>query len=171
MNGICTRIKNQGQVKSLELPAGWVELLPEKRTAKDFLREYRAAESEHVKLAFYYRGHRIGQGGADDFKNVLAQEDHELSPDEYLSVDLVVRNAAEADFFTLSHCRTETLAGKRVLIVEGVWNAGNQADFGIFIDSDLSGSAVQEIHFMAPEKEYMHYIEQVEQILKAIVWK
>ncbi len=171
MNGTGTRIKNQGQVKSLELPAEWIELPPEKHTGKDFVREFRAAANENVKLAFYYRGHRIAPGGADDFKHVLAQENHELSAEEFLSVDLVVRNASDADYFTLSHCRTEDLGGKRVLIVEGVWKTSVLADFGIFIDSDLTGSAVQEIHFLAPEKEYMNYIDQIEQIVKTIVWK
>jgi len=155
----------------MELPEGWVELPEEKRTASDYLLEYAVAENNNVKLVFYYRGHRIGTGGAADFLSVLSEPPHELSPEEFLSVDLVVRNAADADFFLLSSSRTEDLNGKRVLIVEGIWKKSGLVDMGIFIDSDSTGSAVQEVHFEASQNDYQNYIDQVEKSLKTVVWK
>ena len=170
MNKTTTKLKNQGQIKSMELPDGWVECLLEKRTATDFLKEYRSPESAEVKLAFYYRGKRIAPDGAADFLKVLSQPDHELSEEEFDSVDLVVRNASDPDFFLLSSSRTEEISGKRVLIVEGIWKKSDLVDLGLFIDSDKTGSAVQEIHFEAPQSEYGLFVDQVEKSLKTIVW-
>lgn len=170
MNKIVTTVKNQGQIKSMELPEGWLECPLEKRTASDYIREFRAPTNEDVKIAFYYRGNRIGQGGATDFLTVLALPDHELSSEEFESVDVVVRNASDADFFLLSSSRTETIKGKRLLIVEGIWKKSGLVDLGLFIDSDKTGSAVQEVHYEAPEKDYEHFVEQVEKAFQTIVW-
>jgi hypothetical protein len=170
MNKTASTLKKQGQIKSMDLPDGWVECLSEKRTASDFLREFRAPESAEVKLSFYYRGKRIAPGGAADFLQVLSLPDHELSQEEFDSVDLVIRNASDPDFFLLSSSRTETINGKRVLLVEGIWKNGGLVDMGVFIDSDKTGSAVQEVHYQAPQKDYEHFVEEVENSLKTIVW-
>jgi hypothetical protein len=169
MNKTAATLKKQGQIKSMELPHGWIEIPVEKHIASDFLKEYRAPENEEVKLSFYYRGKRIAPGGAADFLTVLALPDHELSEEEFISVDLVVRNASDPEFFVLSSSRTEMINGKRVLIVEGIWNTGI-VDMAMFIDSDKTGSAVQEVHYQAPEKDFGRYVEQVEDSFKTIVW-
>lgn len=170
MNKSAIILKKQGQIKSMELPEGWLECVQEKRTASDYLTEYRAPESANAKLLFYYRGHRIAPGGAADFLKVLSLPDHELTDQEFSSVDLVIRNASDPDFFLLSSSRTEELNGKRVLIVEGIWKKGGLVDLGVFIDSDKTGSAVQEIHFEAPQSEYELFVDQAEKSLKSIVW-
>lgn len=154
----------------MELPDGWVECLPEKHTSGDFLKEYRAPENANVKLLFYYRGNRIGSGGAADFLKVLSLPDHELSEEEFSSVDLVIRNASDPDYFLLSSSRTEEINGKRVLVVEGIWKKGGLVDLGLYIDSDKTGSAVQEIHFEAPQSEYELFVDQAEKSLRTIVW-
>ncbi|CAN5308227.1 hypothetical protein BH11CYA1_BH11CYA1_45870 [soil metagenome] len=153
----------------MELPIGWVECPDEQHTGSDFIKEFRAPESEEIKLTFYYRGKRIGAGGAADFLAVLALPDHELSEEEFISVDLVVRNASDPEYFLLSSSRTETMNGKRVLLVEGIWSSGI-VDMAMFIDSDKTGSAVQEVHYQAPEKDFGMYVEQVDSSFKTIVW-
>jgi hypothetical protein len=170
MNKSAIILRKQGQIKSMELPEGWFECPAEKRTASDYLTEYRAPESANARLLFYYRGNRIGPGGAADFLKVLSLPDHELTEEEFSSVDLVIRNASDPDFFLLSSSRTEEINGKRVLIVEGIWKKGGLVDMGIFIDSDKTGSAVQEIHFEAPQSEYELFVGQAEKALKTIVW-
>lgn len=165
------RVKDHGQVKHLELPPGWSACPEEQRTSGDYLKEFRSEESEDVKLSFYYRGQRIPRLAAEEFQKILANPAHELSAEELEQAEIVIRNAADEEYFSISSSHTEDLHGKRVLIVEGVWKTSGQADYGIFIDSDNTGSAVQEIHFLAPEREYVNYIDQIEQVLASITWK
>lgn len=165
------RVKEQGQVKELELPHGWTKCPEEQRNSNVYLTEYRSQENEEVKLSFFYRGQRIPRVAAEEFQNLLAQPAHELSPEELDQIDIVLRNAADEEYFSVSSSHTQDLNRKRVLIVEGIWLNSGTVDYGIFIDSDNTGSAVQEIHFLAPEDEYVNYIEQIEAVLASINWK
>jgi hypothetical protein len=107
----------------------------------------------------------------EEFQNILAHDAHELTTEELEQVEIVIRNASDEEYFSLSSSHTEDINGKRILIVEGVWKTSGLADYGLFIDSDNTGSAVQEIHFLAPERDYVNYIDQIEQVLASIVWK
>ncbi|HMW89000.1 MAG TPA: hypothetical protein PKN86_03790 [Candidatus Obscuribacter sp.] len=165
------RVKDHGQVKHLELPPGWTPCPEDQRTSGAYLKEFRSQESEDVKLSFYYRGQRIPRVAAEEFQNILAHDAHELTTEELEQVEIVIRNASDEEYFSLSSSHTEDINGKRILIVEGVWKTSGLADYGLFIDSDNTGSAVQEIHFLAPERDYVNYIDQIEQVLASIVWK
>jgi len=170
-NAACAGIKRQGQVKSMRLPHGWTTCPAERSTGEDFLREFHPGERDDVRLSFYYRGHRIARGGASDFLAVLGQPEHELSAAEAQSVDLVIRDASEKAWFRIDSIRTDRLNGKRALVVEGVWRKSGLGDLGIFIDADGTGSAVQEIHFLAPIDVYSSYLAVAQGALRSIVWK
>lgn len=164
-------VENQGQVKSMQLPEGWFEREVEETTSHTFMRQFQAADNEEVTLSFYYRGHRTSDGDATNFLRVLGQPDHELSSEEAKSVRSIIRNASDADWFLTNSIRTENLKGKCVLMLEGIWKASDLADLGVFVDSDGTGSAVQEIHFTAPKDEYSKYLAMIEEALKSVKWK
>lgn len=171
MNTTKVLVENQGQVKRMQLPEGWLEREPPPRTSHTFIREFQAADNEEVTLSFFYRGHRTAAGDAENFLSVLAKPAHELSTEEADSIRVVIRDASEGKWFSTNSIRTEDLKGKSVLVLEGVWKQSDVADLGIFVDSDGTGSAVQEIHFLAPKTEYAKYLRVVDEALQSVKWK
>ncbi len=164
-------LKNEGQISSMQLPENWVEAKAVKTLAGDQLREFISSANEDVKLCFYYRGKTIAAGAARDFCGILQEHDHMLSEEEIESLSIVLRNAAYAESFATSSIKTQTINGKRVLIVEGIWRVNQIFDLSIFIDSDNTGSAVQEIHFFAPALNYASYLNDALVAIESITWK
>ncbi len=166
-----SELKNEGQISSMQLPENWVEAKAAKTLANDHLREFVSSANADVKLCFYYRGKTIAAGAARDFCGVLQEPEHILTEEEIESLSIVLRNAAYAESFSTSSIKTETINGKRVLIVEGIWQVNQIFDLSIFIDSDKSGSAVQEIHFFAPALNYVNYLKEAQEAIESITWK
>jgi hypothetical protein len=164
-------LKNEGQISSMQLPENWVEAKAAKTSANDHLREFVSSANEDVKLCFYYRGKTIGAGSARDFHGILQEPDHMLSEEEIESLSIVLRNAAYAESFSTSSIKTQTVNGKRVLIVEGIWRVNQIFDLSIFIDSDNTGSVVQEIHFFAPALNSDNYLKDAHEAIESITWK
>ncbi|MDP3506730.1 MAG: hypothetical protein Q8T09_01950 [Candidatus Melainabacteria bacterium] len=164
-------LKNECQIDSMQLPENWGETKSAKTSANDQLREFVSGANEDVKLCFYYRGKTIAAGAARDFHGVLQEPDHILTEEEIESLSIVLRNAAYAESFSTSSIKTQTIKGKRVLIVEGIWRVNQIFDLSIFIDSDNTGSAVQEIHFFAPALNHANYLKEAHEAIESITWK
>jgi len=164
-------LKNEGQICSMQLPENWVEAKAAKTSANDHLREFVSSANEDVKLCFYYRGKTIAAGAARDFYGILQEPDHMLSQDEIESLSIVLRNAAYTESFSTSSIKTQTINGRRVLIVEGIWRVNQIFDLSIFIDSDNTGSIVQEIHFFASALNYVNYRKEAQEAIESITWK
>jgi hypothetical protein len=137
----------------------------------DVLREFAPQGNDTIKLSFYYRGRRIGATTGSRFVDVLSRPERQLSVQEKEAIGLVLRDASDPEWFELKSLRTIRLKGKSVLLYEGSWKKSGLADMGIFIDADGTGTAVQEIHFVAPEKDYQACLQRVSQALESIEWK
>jgi hypothetical protein len=164
-------LKNEGPISSMQLLEKWLEAKAVKAVANDHLREFISTDNKNVKLCFYCRGNRIAAGAARDFHGILQEPDHILSEEEIESLSIVLRNAAYTESFSTSSIKTQTINGKRVLIVEGIWRVNQIFDLSIFIDSDNTGSVVQEIHFFAPALNSDNYLKDAHEAIESITWK
>jgi hypothetical protein len=165
-------VTNRGQVKRFDVPEGWSETTPSRGVGDvDYLQEFTSAENEAVKLSFYYRGTRINKVTATEFLHIQATEPHELLPAERERIGIVIRDAAETKWFDLQSIRTDVINKKKVLVVEGTWRKNRLSNLGLFLDTDGSGSAIQEIHYLAPEEDYQQFLPVAIKAIKSIEWK
>lgn len=171
MNKMRLAVKGEGQIRQMSLPDGWIEVEKDPRPDTVHVKEFECPENSETRIMFYYRGRRVDTTTGDNFVRILSIPDHELSEQEFSDIVVILNNASEPDNFEVSSCRTETINGKRVLMLEGIWKDGGVLNLGMFIDSDNTGTAVQEVHYLAPESHYATYIEEIEQAIGAIVWK
>jgi hypothetical protein len=115
-------VTNRGQVKRFDVPAGWTETTPARGIGDvDYLQEFTSAQNDAVQLSFYYRGKRVNKATAAEFMKVLASAPHELSPTEREEVELILRDAAETQWFDLQSLRTDEINKKKVLIDFPTW--------------------------------------------------
>lgn len=166
-----TVVRDIGQIRSIRLPAAYQERPDEAVNDAVYVRKFSHSENTDVAFVFFYRGRRLPQASAESFLRTLALAPHEVEAAEFGDLDLVVREASNPENFILSSCRTENKSGRRVLIVEGIWKASGLVEYGVFIDSDGTGSAVQELHFNAPQIDYADHIDEIEALLDNIAWK
>jgi hypothetical protein len=82
----------------------------------------------------------------------------------------VVRDKSH-DFEVRSE-KTEDLNGKRILSVEGEYkDSGHTGSQTLYVDSDGTGSAVQEISYTASGQDYKLNMNKAQQAFKSIIWK
>ena len=166
-------VTNLGQLKKMNMPVGW-QPGPDysQRQHSGSYQEFHPAGDPECQLGFYYRGRRTSEAAGENFHNVLSRPPHALSEGEYMSLKEVLRDKAkQPEDFMVRAARTEDLNGKRVLVVEGRYT-GNQNDSKhIFIDSDGSGTAVQEIFFQAPKDKFGAFIGEANQAMHTARWR
>lgn len=161
-----------GQVDALKLPPGWKEGQATKPAGgSSSLREFHLPGNREVKLCFFYRGTRVSEAVGKDFQKVIEQAPHILKPAEVESLKEILREKANPQSFKTLIAKTEDIDGKRVLLIEGS-HAGSQIETrSIFVDTDGTGTAIQEIFFQAPKPEYTKHLPVATAALKSIRWK
>jgi hypothetical protein len=167
-------VRDIGQIARLDLPADWqAGPTQENAVAADLFKEYDAPNDNDVKLCFYYRGMRCSALAGEAFHDLLKAPDHELSAEEYQSLQEILRNK-DADYFSKAKAYTEAINEKRVLVVEGSYDRTSSTPIvnrTIYIDSDNTGTAVQEVYFQAPAIKFQKHLAEAEAALRSIHWK
>lgn len=163
---------NLGQIQKMQMPAGW-EAGPDysHRDHSYTYHEFHPQGQKDCQLGFYYRGRRTSEVAGRNFNQILDAPAHELTPAEYSSLGEVLRDKAKAEDFTVKSARTEDINGKRVLVVEGRYNVNQNDSFHVFVDSDNSGTAVQEVFFQAPKDKFAKYGADAEQSIRKVRWR
>lgn len=161
-------VKGIGQIKQMTLPMGYVL---DKDPSDLLLKEYYAESDDRVRFSFYYRGHRIPEAQGEIFKQMLAAGPRDLGLPDLEPISLIVMNVVLPEYFDFGNARISDLCGRRVLIVDGYWKGDGTSAFAVYVDSDGTGTAIQEIHFVAPPQLYPLYLEAAKSALKTIIWK
>ncbi len=165
-----------GQVEEMKLPTGWTEGTTSKPVGGSSLfREFHPADDPEAKLCFFYRGRRVSDQSAKDFVAALKKGEPlntgPLSEKELDSIREVLREKGNPHQFDITSAKRENLAGKRVLVVEGKYKNIDLQSKAIFIDSDGTGSAVQEIYYQAPQAQFAHHLQKATDSMSSIRWK
>jgi hypothetical protein len=167
------QVIDRGQIASMSMPAGFEKGKTVGGTyANDSFQEYHLSSNADVKFYFEYRGRRMGAESSKVFHDTLEKPPHALTPHELEGLHQVLgANRSNKDDFKINSARTEDLNGKRVLTVEGRYPHHGLSARTIFVDSDGTGSAVQEITFQAPTAEFFKNTTASLNALKSIKWK
>jgi len=158
-----------GQIEAISVPNGWVARKAVSLPTGVGLIEYHPVGHNDIRLNSYYRGMRIGAEAALAFKDSLAQPPHALKSAELKALSMVLRDKSYD--FEIIFARTEDLNGRRVLSVEGTYkDPAHTRSRTIYVDSDHTGSVVQEISYTASSKDYQNHLTEAETALKSIIW-
>lgn len=162
---------SKGKIASMVLPPGWVAGIVDKKGAADLFEEFHHPDTPSAVLAFYYRGRRLPGKTGQSFRSILENDQHVLSLKEIESIAPVLRDKQDPADFSMLTARTEVIGGKRVLLVEGRYKESQQDALEIFIDSDGTGTAVQEVFFQASRDDYKKYVHSIRKALASIEWR
>lgn len=164
-------IESIGQVRMMTLPANWrLAKREDQGGTMAFHEVYSAFENEDTTFEFYYRGTPVKESIARAFKATLLAEPHALSADEIHSLGIMVSYALDGNAFKLKRIHTETLNGRRVLIVEGDFLQDGVTRLHVFVDADDRGSAVQELFFQAPTADFKNSVDAGKRAFSSIIW-
>ncbi len=165
-------ITDIGQVQRMVLTDQWTVPAhqPEVPAGSGF-HEYFVKDRPEVKICFYYRGRRTSERSGEAFRGVLQKPPHVLLASEIDALAETLRNKDDKSVFSLLNARTEDINGKRILIVEGRYIAKQYDTQALYIDSDGTGTAVQEVYYQAPKQEYAIFLKQAREAIKSIQWK
>ena len=164
-------ILNIGAVDEMKLPTGWLKGAEKQKigglgTSKQFL----APDKSDVEITFFDRGTRY-KANADAFKSMLDKAPHIVSPAELQSISTILGNYNDSRAFQMNSCKTESINGKNVLVIEGQWKATGHKSYSVIANPDGKGESVQEIYFKAPATEYANQLGAAQQSFKTIKWK
>jgi len=167
-------ITNHGQIEKITIPAGWVEGPPTEfqGIGTRSLREFHPPDAPNAQLCLFYRGLPVSADAGDAFRSILAEPDHQLTPEEIESLREILRERADSKVFDLVNPpRTALVGDKRVLMLEGVYKGTNKYLQEIFLNADGSGRVVQEIYFIAPQDDYCLHAVAAQEACNSIQWK
>jgi len=165
--------KDIGQVADMKLPAGFVA--GQKNDGgfgnSGSFQEFHSAGDADVKVFFQYRGHRMSQDASDKFHHLLSEPPHNLRQSEIDQLGEVLEGKSQPTDFQITTAKTQDIHGKRVLVVEGDYLNFGLRSRTLYVDSDGTGSAVQEIAFQAPKDLFNKNVVQGTKSLESINWK
>lgn len=163
---------SRGHLK-LSVPKGWSHSRTKERSeskTENYVL-YSPREDDSVMFWYYFRGTKVNQRTAQNFRRILEQPAHSLSPKELTSINTVMRDKAKLENFRTLFARTREFNGKMVLVVEGRYVDDEQDAITIYIDADGTGQTVEELHYRAPKEHYMCYLRAVKSAFQSIEWK
>jgi hypothetical protein len=164
------KIRNHGQIDSLEVPEHWEEAaLSREPLDTHSVRMFHPADDEKVQLRLIYRGRPESEEDGRRFAYCLDLPPHALSGAELDDLVSVFREQGELEF-QISAAQTMILNGRTVLWVEGSWRDDVYWCGTVYIDADGTGRVVQEVTCFAPIGSLDSQRETFKRIFESIVW-
>lgn len=166
-------IQDHGQIKVLNLPQEFQEVEIEAEAGAlsvNSIKEFQVSGVDDTRLCLYYRGSKVSNQSAQNFKNILAMKPHVLKDGELDSIREILDDVVQSDIFSTLVTATEVIQEKTVLKVEGTWIQQNWNMYAIYIDASGDGSVVQQVYFLAPKDSYLRYVSGIKNSIKSIQW-
>lgn len=162
-------VKNVGAIGSLKLPPGFVAGVQEDDNR--LFKQYLLGNDHDVKLYIEYRGRRINRKYGAKFVELLNKKPHEVDKKEVYHYSPVFPDQSIKEDFEITLAKTEQINGKTVLTIEGNYLKHKIRARTIYIDTDGTGSAIQQVTFQAPYDKASKYFPGGMTALQSIEWK
>lgn len=162
-----------GEIHRFNAPRGWHEQ-PQEQTYwahQGYSRDFCPADNPNATLSIYSRGTAISERSAESFQEILHSPVHVLSTPEIESITQVLSKLADQDAFAIGNAQTMTIAGRKVLIVDGEWKTSGIQFHGILLSSGVDGREIQEVFFEAPAQEFSKHLGEAVESICSIKWK
>jgi hypothetical protein len=113
----------------------------------------------------------MAQETSERFRNLLAAPLHSLTQVELEDLRQLLQTRSDPASFRAMVAKTQDIHGKRVLVIEGLFLKHALHARTLYVDTDGTGSAVQEITFQAPNARFVKNLLQGVKSLESIIWK
>jgi hypothetical protein len=164
-------IENEGYIKSMKLPNGWVDQAqPRPQWAGPYWHTFRPDGKDKVRLSFFDRGRPLTEPGKSALRALFERAPSALTPGDLRSIAEVLRDAAVVEEFNFLNARTEKFNDRPVVVIEGRW-VELQEDCLWMIAADADCTWVNEVIYQASKTDYPIYLKQIRDCLKTIEWK
>lgn len=170
--GLPAALSEPGSISRMTLPAGWIEQTEGGPWFSPVSsRTFHPPETSDAVMSYMQT---VLTGDAAGFQRLLDAPLHALKPAEikFVALEIHANTWVDSDQFHFSSARTETLNGRRVVVLEGQWldDAGKpfQKDYKLaFLDNERRPRSVG---YSAPAALFERYWKQVRQALDSIEW-
>jgi hypothetical protein len=164
-------MSNQGAVKAIQLPDGWVEKEVQREPLSLLnVRRFQSPSEPGVQVQFVSRGCRYSSTVAGRLSTFLQREASPLTADEYRQLAPLLLDLADESMFELHGVCTFDLNGRRVLLVQGRWRPQQYWLTTVFIDVYGTGEVVEEVICIAPFAKHLEIQAMLDGILRSIEW-
>jgi len=153
----------------MRLPPGFVPGLV--RDENRFFQEYHLESDPSIQIYFEYRGRRMSEAASNIFRDLILAAPRNVTLIEIEQYRELLQTKSDPTRFRPLIAKTQDIKGKRVLVVEGIFLKFNLQARTLYVDSDGTGSAVQEISFQTPVDRFIKYVLPGTRCLESILWK
>jgi len=158
-----------GQIKDMQVPEGWSRTEQNNVDLSSMI-IFTPSDDLEVQLGFYYRGTPISVRDGQAFRALLQTDKGSLAQDDLAGIRNVLADIADDSRFHIFSAGTSTFNGRRVLVVQGRWQANQYESFEMFIDAGKDGTVVQQIYFVAPPDKFDALLPSIKECLDSICW-
>lgn len=167
-------ILKQGPISQVTIPEDWIKIEhrrdPETHTQFAL---YKHKDEQEVTLRFVRPGARIGPQTGQLFLEVIAQPENtqvDTNSAEFVHLSVLTRGAGDPEEFNTNYARVESLNGKKVLVIDGVWKNTGLACLSVFVPAAEGAAHVQEIQLYAPPDRFEQFLPSFKKVLQSIEW-
>lgn len=161
-----------GQIATMNLPEGWsIANQVQNVLGNSCYCEVRPEFNFDGRLEFYYRGVRVPPNEGAVFNSMLSVGGHELDEAELKLLGSILRGKENASMFKTDLAWTAVLNGKSVLMIEGTYVEDGLRTLVVLIDSDGTGTVIQELAYTAPPCFYQQFRPQIDDAIRSIKWR
>ncbi len=162
-------IRELGKIERITISDSW-NLAANGDDSGDLI-TYEHRDDKDVNLSFFYRGKPLGQRTSENLLKILTLPSHSLSPEEHLSAETILRDAAELEYFDLDTFCSAEINGQMILLAKGFWKLSNLSSYAAFISSsEDEGTRIDEIYFLAPPEKFERFLPLFQETLNSIQW-
>ncbi len=164
-------LKALGKIKRITLPENWQEEVDEADQSE--IQTFVHPQEPEVKFISYYRGKALSSPTASNLKRLLERPAHILTKEEILSIEVIFRDAAEAEYFEIKSAYTTEVNGVLLLALRGHWKLSELDSLGIFVNSidEDACCRIDELYYLAPPDKFEKYLDLMQKSLESIEWQ
>lgn len=164
-------IIKEGPIEALALPLGWFEDEPANGPLPtSYKRRFHSFAAPTAELCIWYRGQPIDASSCENLMRLLSERSQILTKTKSSSIIKVLGNMGQEAVFKVLMIRTEAIAGRNVLSVEGRWSNGIDA-YSLFMPEGPGSSHIIELHYQAPKDEFRKNLAAMKNSFSSIKWQ
>lgn len=168
---IVKQVREIGAIATLNLPKGFVAGVSRDDSDGYMFKQYYLESDSTIKLFFEYRGHRIKKKYGESYLSLLKKGPHDIAIEKVYEYSPVFIEKSIKDDFKIELAKIVSIADKSVLAIEGTFPKHKIKARSIYIDTDGTGTAIQEVTFQTPIEKADKYFPDGIKALESIKWK
>jgi tetratricopeptide (TPR) repeat protein len=165
------RIQDQGEIRSIDLPDGWVEVSQNSEPLASWVvRTFRAPDTTDVLVRLIRRFRRLPPSVVATLRSHLERPGRVLTLSEIDALVPLIGNLADPASFTISSVQARDLHGRRGIWVEGAYRGQPLSAAVLYIASGDAGDSIEELWWIASHEQLARYATVFPAVVQSIRW-